>query len=351
MSETTEKPGSYWRKKEEGNLLYKIKQWFYRKIVDKETLEQIKKVAWELSEIFPHHILAKATIKSKTNREANEVHGYILLHYPQTYRKLIFDNRVIDLACLYARRNFSPQILNYVSLEDLDNFRSSLMLIERSELKNYPEVTFDKVIIYTKKEFYDSISKEHDAKIEWNGWETIGKKLYLNASLMAMISDDLPMIIATYTPGKSTLFYEADFDDKEKQHAKERILTKAYHQAQVQLATFQKKIDKTQKLATDYAKMLSDATKEAERQRYKDFRSKIEEIDRKKEILANPNSENKLITNWTPIIAVIILLIGALILLLVYLRFQPHSTNTSTDTMSSSIPIYRTILNIVCMRL
>jgi len=226
------------------------------------------------------------------------------------------------------------------------------MLIEKTDLKNHPEIVFDKVIIFTKKEFYDSISKEHDAKLEWNGWETTGKKLHLNAALMAMVSDDIPMIIATYTPGRSTIYYEADFEDEEIQHEKERILTKVYHQVQVQLATFEKKLDKTKNLATDYAKMLSDAEKEARRQRHKDFRSRIEEIDRKKaETLATTGNKKPIITSWTPIIAVIIFLVGAFVLLLIYLKFQTGGVSTPSGTVNPSLSLYKMMFKLLGMRL
>lgn len=331
--------------------MYKIKEWIFRKKVSEEKLELIKQVGWELSDIFPLTDLAKSTTKSKTKDEASGVHAWILLHYPKIYRTLIFDNRVIDLACLYARRNFKPEILKLISLKDLKKFTASLMLIEKTDLKNHPEIVFDKVIIFTKKEFYDSISKEHDAKLEWNGWETTGKKLHLNAALMAMVSDDIPMIIATYSPGRSTIYYEADFEDEEKQHEKEKILTKQYHQVKVQLATFQKKLDKTKTLATDYAKMLSDATKEAQRQRYKNFRSKIDEIDRRKEAQSTTGNKKPIITNWTPIIAIIIFLVGAFVLLLIYLKFQTGGASTPSGTVNPSLSIYKIMFNLLGMRL
>jgi len=254
------------------------------------------------------------------------------------------------LACLYARRNFKPEILKRISLEDLKEFTGSLMLIEKTELKNHPEIVFDKVIIFTKKEFYDSISKEHNTKLEWNGWETIGKKLHLNGALMAMVSDDIPMMIATYTPGKSTLYYEADFEDEEMQHEKERILTKQYHQVKVQLATFQKKLDKVKTLATDYAKMLSDAEKEAGRQRHKDFRKRIEEIEWRKQALSNTGNK-KTITNWTPIIIAMIVMVGVLILLFVYLRFQTGGASTPSGVVNPSLSLYKMMFNLLGMGL
>lgn len=328
----TKSPGDHWRKKEEGNFFDKIKIWLKRKIVDEKSLETMKKVGWELAQVFSYHILSRSTVKSKFKDQASEVHAYILLHYPKLYRKLIFDNRVIDLACLYARRNFKPEILHSIKLEDLKEFRLSLMFIEETELKNYA-VRFNKVMVYTKEGFYDSVAMEEDVKLKWNDWETTGKRLSFNQALMAFISSDIPMTIVTHTPGKHHLFYEADFDDAEKQHEKEQILTKAYHSAKVENALYEKEIDKVRKLATGYAKEASHAEKLAARQKNKDWRSKINEIDKNKEeyrqkLLQKPSRVKQL----TPFLITLTIIIGVLILFWMFMSFQALTSATAPPT-------------------
>jgi len=303
-----------------------------------EFMEVLKKMAWELSRMFPYYILASSTVKSTRKDYANEVHAYILLHHPLIYRKLIFDNRVIDLACLYARRNFTPAILNRISLKDLKDFKASIMFIEPYTLKNYPMVTFNKIIIYTKGSFYDSIAQEHEAEINWNNWDTTGIRLPFNASMLAFVSYDIPMWIKTHTPGKNEMFYEADFDDIEKKHEKEVILTKAYHQAQVDLSKNKKILDKTKRIAESYGKMLSDALKEAGRQKVKDFRAKIDQIEREKEeervwATQKPSKTKQLI----PLFIVIAIIIGAIITLFMIFSFSGAFLPTDTTAPTSSI--------------
>jgi len=332
-------PGDHWRKKE-WSLLDKLKTLIHLKKINPEFLEIIKKVAWELRCLFPYHILAASTTKSTRKDYANEVHAYILLHYPLIYRKLIFDNRVIDLACLYARRNFTPAILTTIKLEDLKKFETSVMFIEPYTLKNYPMVTFNKIIIFTSKQFYDSVAQENDAEIEWNNWATKGIRLPFNTSQLAYVSSDLPMWIVTHTPGKHELFYEADFDDVEKQHEKEVILTKVYHQAQVDLAKTEKSLDKTTRVAESYGRMLSDALKEAERQRKKDFRADINKIEHEKEerrlqLTRKPSK----IKQFIPLFVAIAIIVGALITLFMILSFTqgthiPTNSTTSTSNLS-----------------
>jgi len=328
----TKSPGDLWRKKEEGNFFDKIKIWLKRKIVDEESLETMKKVGWELAQVFSYHVLSRSTVKSKFKDQASEVHAYILLHYPKLYRKLIFDNRVIDLACLYAWRNFKPEMLHSIKLKDLKEFRLSLMFIEETELKNYA-VRFNKVMVFTKEGFYDSVAMEEGVKLKWNGWETTGKRLSFNQALMTFISSDIPMTIVTHTPGKHHLFYEADFDDAEKQHEKEQILTKAYHSAKVEIALYEKEIDKVRKLATGYAKEASHAEKLAARQKNKDWRAKINEIDKNKEeyrqrLLQKPSRIKQL----TPFLITLTIIIGVLILFWMFISFQALPSATAPPT-------------------
>ena len=340
----TKTPGDYWRKKEEGNLFKKAKVWFHQKIVDEEFLETLKKVGWELSKVFSYHVLSRSTVKSKFKEQASEVHAYILLQHPDIYRKLIFDNRVIDLACLYARRNFKPEILHYIKLEDLKKFRLSLMFIEEDELKNYG-VRFNKVLVFTKEGFYDSVAMEEDVKLKWNDWETTGKRLSFNQALMAWIDFDLPLTIVTHTPGKHHLFYEADFDDVEKQHEKEEILTKAYHSAKVETVKYKKEVDKIKKLATMYAKQASESEKLAKRQKHKDWRAEIEEIDKNKEeyrqkLLQKPSSIKQL----TPLFITLTIIIGVLILFWMFMSFQAPPPLAPTSPEGSSFGL--NILNL-----
>ena len=335
MSETksqTKTPGDLWRKKEEGNLFEKVKIWMKRKIVDEKSLETMKKVGWELAQVFSYHVLSRSTVKSKFKDQASEVHAYILLHYPKLYRKLIFDNRVIDLACLYARRNFKPEILHWIKLKDLKEFRLSLMFIEETELKNYA-FRFNKLIVFSKEGFYDSVAMEEGVKLKWRGWETTGKRIAFNASLLAMVSYDLPLIIVTHTPGKHHLFYEADFNDAEKQHIKEQILTKAYHSAKVENVEYEKEIDKIKKLATMYAKHASHSEKLANRQKNKDWRAKIDEIDKAKEeyrqkLLQKPSRVKQL----TPFLITLTIIIGVLVLFWMFMSFQSLPPPTAPPT-------------------
>lgn len=334
-----ETPGDHWRKKE-WSFFDKLKSLFKLKKMSPEFMEKLKKMAWELSRMFPYYILASSTTKSTKKEHANEVHAYILLHYPLIYRKLIFDNRVIDLACLYARRNFTPAILKKISLKDLKDFKASIMFIDPYTLKNYPMVTFNKIIIYTKGSFYDSIAQEHEAEITWKEWDTTGIRLPFNASMLAFVSYDIPMWIKTHSPGKNDMYYEADFDDIDKQHEKEVILTKAYHQAQVDLAKNKKILDKTKRIAESYGKMLSDSLKEAGRQRVKDFRAKINQIEREKEeerlwATQKPSKTKQLI----PLFIVIAIIIGAIITLFMIFSFSgaflPTNSTTTTSILSS----------------
>jgi len=333
----TKRQGDYWLKKEAGNAFEKIKIWVYRKIVNKKFLETLKKTGWELAHVFPYHVLARSTVKSKFKEQASEVHAYILLHHPKIYRKLIFDNRVIDLACLYARRNFNPEILHKIKLEDLKTFRPSLMFIEEDELKNYA-VKFNKVIILSKEGFYDSVALEEGVALKWKGWRTTGKRLSFNQSLLAWIDYDLPFTLVPHTPGKHHLFYEADFDDVEKQHIKEEILTRAYHSAKVETVKQKREIDKIKKLATMYAKQASDSAKLADRQKHKDWRARIVEIDKNKEeyrqkLLQKPSRIKQL----TPLLITLTIIIGVLILFWMFMSFQalPPSTPPSTPPETS----------------
>jgi len=346
----TKTPGDHWRKKEEGNLFEKTKIWIKRKIVDKESLEMMKRVGWELAQVFSYHVLSRSTVKSKFKDQANEVHAYILLHHPKIYRKLIFDNRVIDLACLYARRNFKPEILHYIKLEDLKKFRLSLMFIEEDELKNYA-VKFNKVLIFSKEGFYDSVAMEEGVKLKWKGWETTGKKLSFNQALMAWIDYDLPLTIVTHTPGKHHLFYEADFDDVEKQHAKEEILTKAYHSAKVETVKYKKEVDKIKKLATMYAKQASESAKLADRQKHKDWRARIEEIDKNKEdyrqkLLQKPSRVKQL----TPLLITLTIIIGVIVLFWMFMSFQALPPTTEPLTPPEDSSFFSNFLNLTRFR-
>jgi len=346
----TKTPGDYWRKKEEGNFFEKTKIWIERKIVDKEFRETLKKVGWELAQVFSYHVLSRSTVKSKFKDQANEVHAYILLHHPKIYRKLIFDNRVVDLACLYARRNFKPELLHSIKLEDLKKFRLSLMFIEEDELKNYA-FRFNKVLVFSNEGFYDSVAMEEGVKLKWKGWETTGKKVSFNAALMAMISYDVPLIIITHTPGKHHLFSGADFGDVEKQNEKEEILTKAYHSAKVELAEYEKELDETKKLATMYAKQASDAQKMANRQKHKDWRAKIDEIDKNKEdyrqkLLQKPNRLKQLI----PFLITLAIVIGVIVVLWMFMSFQSTPPPTPTPTPPEASLFVSNILNIIKLR-
>lgn len=330
MNSLTEEPGSYWLKKEKGKFLERTKEWVKRKNMTKPFLEKLKKIAWKLAEIFDYNTLAKSTTKSSLKRQANEVHAWILLNYPKTYRRLIFDNRVIDLACLYARRHRKLSILNKIKLEDLKDFEGTIIYVDNGKLKNYPMIRFDRIIVFHRKgrTFYDEVAMETNAKIKVNNWDTIGTNIYFDGSLLSFLSDDIPFIVLTKDPKKPDIFYETSFDEQRVTEEKEVMLTKLYHNALTQLATIEKKLDKAQKLAVGYAKIASDAIKEADLAKREDWRIKLQkrDIERKKQNIELEKLASGSRYNLTPIIIVLILVIGFLIGMTLYLNNIPSQT-------------------------
>jgi len=147
------------------------------------------------------------------------------------------------------------------------------------------------------------------------------------------------------------LFYEADFDDVEKQHEKEQILTKAYHSAKVENALYEKEIDKIKKLATSYAKQASDAIKMAKRQKHRDFRAEINKIDREKEeqrqwALEKPSRIKQL----TPFLITLTIIIGALIFFWMFISFQSLPPSTPPPTSPDASLFISNILNLTKFR-
>lgn len=306
----TKGPGSYWLNIEEGGLLTKAKLWLQRKNVSDEDLELLKKLAWKLSRIFPHRILAQSTQDAISSDKANPVHGYILLNHPKRYRELIFDNRVIDLACLYGIRNFRPDILKFLTIKELKNLQRSIIYTNLTPLENYPEIKFSRMIVYTRQNFYDSVSVEHRADIEINGWPSLGKKVYSNGALLSFVDYDLPMVLITHTPGDTDLYQNYNISSEELQDHKEQILTKLYHKTLGDLSAMEKQLDKAEAFASSFARVASHTIKEAERKHNIDWVERINLEEKKQK--EDGKGEEKRVKDWTNIIIAIIGVIGIL---------------------------------------
>lgn len=335
-------PGMHSLKKEKPNILRKIYIYLKRRIISPEFQEQLKKIAWELQERFSHEDLAKAsklnkkTTNNDKRREGNEVLGWILMQYPQLYRKLIYDHRVVDLACLYAKRKFRIGANLGIDRNTLEEMEMTIIDHDPIRLKNFPEIKFDKSIVFTKTSFYDSVKPMNNQNIKINGMKTTGKKLIALGSLLVFISYNVPLIVITGTPGQHVLWDSKELIDQEKTEVIMKTLTKAFHQAKALLDLDESEFDFLRRQILGYAKRSAHAKAELERMIKINHRDEINRITKKVK-----TQQRKANTRWninlTPIIVIIIIVIGVIILFLVIgYVLQLNQTPPSTEVIESA---------------
>lgn len=119
----------------------------------------------------------------------NPVHAYLRRKY-RDYMHLITEN-VIDLACLYAQRYFTPEQIQLVESEILEHYhKSELILRNPHEFDNFPGQPFPRATLYTPREFQNAflwqyktpwpvdgyrtpctVGEGHFAQLGWSDWQ------------------------------------------------------------------------------------------------------------------------------------------------------------------------------------
>jgi len=308
MTESNDGPGMYWLRKQTKNGFFsRLKTRFSNGQLTDEDLERIKKAAWELSNIFDYHELARYHLGSRESGTANPIDGFLVTQYPHHYRTLIFDHRVIDLACLYALRKNVPPKLIISKLDSLKNWKKSIIFFkDYVPLHNFKKIHFNKIIVYTKEQnFYDAVQIEHNAEIEIKEWFTTGKKIKFSGVLFSLIDTDTLLVIMKDAPGTLELFSDFYINDENIKKEVISILTKALHKKETEIAIQGKQLNKAEEFVEGLLGIFSDTVKESNNKRINDLNEKIKQETRKRKEAENP--EQPIIRNWTPIFLTIII--------------------------------------------
>jgi len=164
-----------------------------------------KMVALDLYRRFPYSDLVTA----RDPNINNPVHGYLRMRYPD-YMDLI-DNQVIDLACLYARRYFKPEMIQVLEHDGiLEHYSKSELILRRShEFDNFPGQPFERVTLFTPRDFEDSFYWQYRTPWSIDGYETPCTVADGHFALLGWVDWNKPAIIVLHAHGKDGLLEEA----------------------------------------------------------------------------------------------------------------------------------------------
>lgn len=225
----------------------------YRKERSIKEEARLNKVGFELSKKFTYSQLVSAI----DGRGGFEVHGFMEKTYLD-YDFLI-EKMVLDRACFYAKRDYTPEIINFIrEIDIVDCERSVIETSKEIHFENYPEFPFNKLIIYSKGPFDDAINWLDDYPWELDGYDTFVTLGPANLGLLGWATWNIPIVLILHAPGKNKAFFDAVISAKDLKNEKTEQLKNFIYQYRTYVNVMEEKIDEIQLESLQYQKLYSD---------------------------------------------------------------------------------------------
>ncbi len=143
----------------------------------------------------------------------NPVHAYLHRKY-RNYMHLISEN-VIDLACLYAQRFFTPELLKLAEPILIETYYKSELLLRRPhEFDNFPGQPFSRVTLYTSRDFEDAFYWQYRTPWPIDGYKTPCTVGHGHFAQIGWSDWQKPAVLLLHAHGKDEILEQAIVDAK-----------------------------------------------------------------------------------------------------------------------------------------
>jgi hypothetical protein len=216
--------------------------------------EYLDRVSYILSQKFSYSRLVAAC----DAKGGFEVHGFLQSNYYGDYEKLFNDN-VLDRACLYSKEDYKPEIIHFLDIKLLKSWsRSIIELDEPCTLKNYPNLPYSKCVLYSEKPFEGAIREIDGYPYNIGGYDTSVVLKPANIGLIGWALWDLPVFALLHAPGKNRVLYKIVGEAKDIDREMKDILKKIIHSSRAYINTSNDKIDELNEFLARRRKMYDD---------------------------------------------------------------------------------------------
>jgi len=266
-------------------------------------------------------------VKARDPNINNPVHAYLRRKY-HSYMKLI-DRNVIDLACLYAQRYFTPEMLQVVEPKLLENyFKSELILRRPHEFDNFEGQPFPRATLYTPREFEEAFYWQYRTPWPIDGYKTpctIGDGHF---AMLGFSDWQKPAIVLLHAHGKDEILedalLEADKIDKEQKLLMQTII----HNLRTIEEPVLGRLDEAERENAHWRERYTKLKNKADIMREQDLDQLEAELMQRR-----TNGEIKKPINWGSIILYGSIFVGFIVLLLVLFQTGAFSSPPTNGTL------------------
>lgn len=318
-------------KQRRGSFKDNLKARFAKKVEEKsqrttEEESRLNTVALELSKKFSYSKLASAV----DGRGAYEVHGYMQKTYID-YDWLV-DNFILDRACFYAKRDYTPEIITFLREVDIKSYyRSVVETPHEIYFENYPQFPFSKVIIYSREPLEKAINWIDEYPWELDGYDTIVNLGPANMGLLGWATWNIPVLLVLHAPGKNRAFFEAKTSSKSLKDEHVEQLKNFIYQYRTYVNVMEEKIGELEMESLQYQKLYSDLKRTVLTNSPISSEEEFRNFEKKRRS-SSPLKANKKTIMWTLVLIILMVIIFVLI-------FQVMSGMTTLSNYTNSTAI------------
>lgn len=272
--------------------------------------ELLNKFALQLSKVFLYHELKAAA----SGEGGFAVHGWLQVHAPNDYEELI-DSYVLDRACYYAKKHYSPEVLKFVRELDLNALEMTRLQLKRDyKLKNFPGITYQQVIIFANGKLENALTWIPNYLKEFEGSRVPVNYAPANIGMIGLPIWDVLQCVVLHAPGKNQAFLDAKIEAKDIVNSQDNIQKKVIHQIRGGQEPIEDQLDQASRQYLQMKKERDWLLAKIETMVPSDI---IAEYDKKEKIA----SKTKTKVNWRMLIGFIILIViaGGVISLFMFL--------------------------------
>lgn len=317
---------------------HNVKNKLDKKVEDRQqrTAEEEKRLneaGLELSKKWPYSKLSAAV----GGRGGYEVHGYMQKTYID-YQWLI-DNFVLDRACFYAKRDYTPEIVKFVREIDIKSYSRTVVEASREVcFENYPQFPFSKAIVYSQEPLEKAINWIDEYPWELDGYDTNVNLGPCNMGLIGWATWNIPVLLVLHAPGKNKAFFAAKTSAKALKDEHTEQLKNFIYQYRTYVNVMEEKIGELEMESMQYQKLYSDLKRTVLSNSPVSSEEEFRKFEKQKKS-TSPIQRNKKTVIWGIIIAVLITVIFILTFQVMGAMTALSSYNNATISSAAVSPI------------
>jgi hypothetical protein len=319
-----------------GTVINQIKERFSKKNEEKskrtdEEEKRLNEVGLELAKKFSYSKLSVAV----DGRGGYEVHGYMQKTYID-YQWLI-NNFVLDRACFYAKRDYTPEIIKFLREVDIKSYHRSVVETPHEIFfENYPQFPFSKVIIYSREPLEKAINWIDEYPWELDGYDTNVNLGPANVGLIGWATWNIPVLLVLHAPGKNKAFFEAKISSKSLRDEHVEQLKSFIYQFRTYINVIEEKISELEMESMQYQKLYSDLKRTVLTNSPISSEEEFRKFEKSKGSTSSFKANKKTVL-WSLLIIVLMIVIFVLIFIVTNTMITLSNFTNSTSTSNLSI--------------